>query len=32
LTVQNINNNSAIRAGLFREQTPAETETWLQRL
>ena len=32
LTVQNINNNSAIRAGLFREQTPAETDAWLQRL
>jgi len=32
LTVQNINNNSAIRGGLFREQTPAETDAWLQRL
>ena len=32
LTVQNINNNSAIRAGLFGEQTPAETRAWLQRL
>ncbi len=32
LTVQNINNNSAIRAGLFAEQTPAETAAWLRRL
>ena len=32
LTVQNINNNSAIRAGLFGEQTPAETRMWLRRL
>jgi len=32
LTVQNINNNSAIRAGLFGEQTPAETRAWLRRL
>jgi len=32
LTVQNINNNSAIRAGLFGDQTPAETRAWLRRL
>lgn len=32
LSVQNINNNSAIRAGLFAEQTPAETAAWLRRL
>jgi len=32
LSVQNINNNSAIRAGLFGEQTPAETAAWLRRL
>ncbi|MFB6249938.1 MAG: hypothetical protein ABEL97_15360 [Salinibacter sp.] len=32
LTVQNINNNSAIRAGLFGEQTPEETRAWLRRL
>ena len=32
LSVQNINNNSAIRAGLFAEQTPAETAAWLRLL
>lgn len=32
LSVQNINNNSAIRAGLFGEQTPDETAAWLWRL
>ena len=32
LSVQNINNNSAIRAGLFGPQTASETEAWLQRL
>ena len=32
LTVQNINNNSALRTGLFGEQTPEETRAWLQRL
>ena len=32
LTVNNINNNSAIRAGLYGEQTPEETEAWLRRL
>ncbi len=32
LTVQNINNNSAIRVGLFGEQPPAETRAWLRRL
>jgi hypothetical protein len=32
LTVQNINNNSAIRAGLFGEQSPEETRAWLRRL
>jgi len=32
LSVQNINNNSHIRSGLFGAQTKAETEAWLQRL
>ena len=32
LSVQNVNNNSAIRAGLFGEQTPDETAAWLRRL
>lgn len=32
LTVTNINNNSAIRAGLYGNQTPSETEAWLRRL
>lgn len=32
LSVQNITNNSVIRAGLFAEQTPAETAAWLRRL
>jgi hypothetical protein len=32
LTVQNINNNSAIRAGLFGDQTSEETRAWLRRL
>lgn len=32
LTVQNVNNNSAIRAGLFGDQSPEQTEAWLQRL
>jgi hypothetical protein len=32
LTVQNINNNAALRAGLFGDQTPEETRAWLQRL
>ena len=32
LSVQNINNNSHIRRGLFGPQTEDETEAWLQRL
>lgn len=32
LSVQNITNNSAIRAGLFAPQSEAETAAWLQRL
>lgn len=32
LSVQNINNNSQIRAGLFSQQTPEEAAAWLQRL
>jgi hypothetical protein len=32
LSVQNVNNNSAIRRGLFGEQTEEETARWLQRL
>ena len=32
LSVQNVNNNSQIRAGLFGQQTPEETAAWLQRL
>lgn len=32
LSVQNINNNSHIRNGLFGEQSSEQTETWLQRL
>ena len=32
LSVQNINNNSAIRAGLVGELTPDETAAWLQAL
>ena len=32
LTVQNINNNTAIRAGLYGDLTPAQTEAWLRRL
>ncbi|MGH9347343.1 MAG: hypothetical protein ACRD26_08760 [Vicinamibacterales bacterium] len=32
LSVQNINNNAQIRAGLFAPQSAAETAAWLQRL
>ena len=32
LSVQNINNNTQIRRGLFGPQTQVETEAWLQRL